>query len=356
MKKALIIMLIAAFFLIALPSCNVNINRTDNDNTDAAEETDTQTPEEFPRDGQPIVYTVSDEGILTVSMQNDSGDPDAIWYYTEAPGPGDTGAVQILSADNTGGKFTSEFAGTSDGSASLTFILSRDDELYETGVLDVTVSGGVITEAKASPVTVISAYASPEPPASEPAPETAPDTAPENEAPRTPSLLPAYYYSGSDEHLGVICAYLTATYAPNYAGDIQIPAPVIYKTDDSDPSYLKVWGRFLIDSYNLNGHALDISGGGEVLGMFTLRKTGAGFEVESFEAVSDGYDKSTDIRRICEGDESLVNRFYKSHASDSTAARVDYVSAYVSANSLEIDRYRDMDGTEHMLWGVPVLE
>ncbi|MBQ3379389.1 MAG: hypothetical protein IJG50_05945 [Clostridia bacterium] len=354
MKKALIFTLLAAFFLITMPSCTVNINNTDNADetgTDSAAESEESFVKEI-NASDIMTYEISDDGVLTVSMKNDSGDPDSIWYYTATEGSEASNYIEITSAENSGTGFTSHFSGVSDGNVQLIFNLSRDDVLYKVASLDVTVSGGIITEAKNAAVTEFSTFTPPDISALTPD-----DSEFGNEtAPVSHSLLPPYFYSGSDEYLGVICAYMTMVYAPDYDGDVQIPAPVIYKMDDSDPEYLKVWGRFLIDSYVLNGHTLEINKSGEVLGLFTLHKTPNGFETASFDTVSDGYDKNNDIRRICEGDESLVNRFHKSHESDLTAARIDYVSAYVFVNSLAIDRYKDQSGEEHMLVGVPVIE
>ena len=238
----------------------------------------------------------------------------------------------------------------SDGSTQLGFNLSRDDILYKIATFDVTVSEGRVSAVENASVIEFSQFSLPVPEDIPPAVELNFEGSHDPDSP-----LPAYYYSGSDEYLGIICLYMTAMYAKDYDGNVKIPAPIIYKTDDSDPHYLRVWGRFLIDSYDLSGHTLAMRESGEKLGLFTLHKTGDSYEVISFDSVGGGADTSPDIRRICEGDESLVNRFYKGREADRTNARVDYVSAYVYANSLAIDRYVDLNGTEVMLVGVPVI-
>ena len=122
---------------------------------------------------------------------------------------------------------------------------------------------------------------------------------------RESAPLPPFVYSGEDEQLRAITAYMTQSGTEylvedgiNGSGTVAIPAPVIFKTKQVDETTAKVWGNFWVLNYKLDGTVLLCVSGGENPGVLTLEKTGDGWLVTDAEFAGDGDLYAEDIRRF----------------------------------------------------------
>ena len=160
--------------------------------------------------------------------------------------------------------------------------------------------------------------------------------------------LPAYTYSGDDPVEGAVAEYLAKRFSADEfrteAGAVDIPAPVIFKTEQPDDAHAKVYGGFWHLVYARRGNVLYCISGGEYAGAMSLEKDSEGWKVTDFEEAGDGEDYYPDILRICGGDEKLAGKI----ASSANAAedpllsvRRRFVRDYVEANGLNFTAYQD---------------
>jgi len=164
--------------------------------------------------------------------------------------------------------------------------------------------------------------------------------------------LPDYEYKGNVPLLKAICSYMTRdkTQGDYPEGNPWIPAPVILKVDDSDPSDIRVWGNFWGLRYTRDGKTLIELGGGEAPGLMHLSQTSPSeYEVTEFETVGDGTLYYEDLKKLCEGveedeQESLLDLFMASNGANEDPARYTiktFLEQYVEWNGLEIENYQE---------------
>ncbi len=163
--------------------------------------------------------------------------------------------------------------------------------------------------------------------------------------------LPPYVYSGNDRAEKAIIDYFdNNNYLMKPEGSVWIPAFCIFRADAVDPNGeeakkgdVKIYGNFWSFVYSKQGDTLFCESGGEYPGVIYLwYKGGNDYEVTLFDAVGDGSQYAEDIKRICNGDESLEKQF--SNAADGGSADVKNkrtwsVYKYVKDNALDDIRY-----------------
>lgn len=158
--------------------------------------------------------------------------------------------------------------------------------------------------------------------------------------------LQVFTYNGDDPIMRAICNYMVASdYQSNQShGTVQIPAPVILKIDDSDPSDIKVWGNFWSYSYVLEGTRLMTESGGEWPGLMHIAKNGDRYVVTEFDRVGDGSNYTKDMRRISKGHIGLYQKFLNVSTGDSKEVikiREQMIRSYVNYYDLNVDSYQD---------------
>ncbi len=124
------------------------------------------------------------------------------------------------------------------------------------------------------------------------------------------------------------------------AGMVMIPAPVIFRVEDTEDGLKKVYGNFWTYVYLKHGNVLENTAGGECPGVLYLKENNGEYEVDHFDAVGDGADYSKDIERICEGDKELEKAYYD-FVEQEKAIRADSVREYVEETGIDVVSYKD---------------
>ena len=156
--------------------------------------------------------------------------------------------------------------------------------------------------------------------------------------------LPAYTYTGSDKIMKAITEYCLKEGADYTLADVFIPAPVIFKTDESDSNDIKVTGIFWVLGYDIYADTLYGCSGTELAGIIHLKQNGSDYEVVSADFARDGADYDADIQEYCNGDQELLDKFANSQ-EDFEASRKAEIKSYVDTNGLNITKYQDFGWT-----------
>ena len=168
------------------------------------------------------------------------------------------------------------------------------------------------------------------------------------EAAGTAGELPAYSYTGEDPIEGAIAnkaaedeyreMYLTEP------GCVNIPCVTVFKTEMTDDTHAKAYGKFWTLNYIKEGKTLVCISGGEHAGIMTLEKVNNEWRVTAMEEAGDGDDYTADITRFAAGDKKLEEQFLSGSDLGTEAnqsIRTRFVKEYVEANSLNITAYQD---------------
>lgn len=123
--------------------------------------------------------------------------------------------------------------------------------------------------------------------------------------------------------------------------DLSQPVVTIVKVDDSDPDDIKCYGSFWILNYDLKGKLLELVSGGSYPGCMHMKKGADGsIEVTSFDIVEDGENGQESLEKICGGDKELAAQVTKALELNEDV-RKEGLKAYVKANKLDIEGYKD---------------
>lgn len=161
------------------------------------------------------------------------------------------------------------------------------------------------------------------------------------------SGLPAYVYCGESLLESGVCEFIRDTWDSSLNpgdGGILVPAPVILKTEETNPDDVRVWGNFLTFGYTLSGSTLTETCHGGGRGLLHLRQDGDGYAVVSFD---DGTEDAA-LKTLCEGESGLYDRFsgtdQDTKDSDLRRERIRYLQDYVNSYGLSIDSYKNAAG------------
>lgn len=189
------------------------------------------------------------------------------------------------------------------------------------------------------------------------------------------TALPPYVYPGTDRAEKAIIDYFeNNNYLMKPEGSVWIPAFCIFKAEAVAPNGaeakkgdVKIYGNFWSFVYSKQGDTLFCESGGEYPGVIYLwYKGGNDYEVTLFDAVGDGSQYTEDIKRLCNGDESLEKQYF--NAADGGSADVKNkrtwsVYKYVKDNALDDIRYYQDYGWDPVdftmevnSWGNVILE
>lgn len=155
------------------------------------------------------------------------------------------------------------------------------------------------------------------------------------------SALPRYEYPGPEQFYSEVYRYIIDEFAGNYEpADVSIPSPVIVKEDELANGDIDLYGDFWLYNYNLNGDTLECVSGGSYPGCMHIIKGESGYEVKSFDLVSDGSDYEPSAKKIFK---AYYNDLIKAQADEETKQkdRAQIIANYVAANSLDIRQYKD---------------
>ncbi len=170
-----------------------------------------------------------------------------------------------------------------------------------------------------------------------------PKELPESHAgqPRERVELPAYAYPDPSAKEAVIYQYLIEKYSEELDADehdVTIPYAVIISEDEGDPEDVVVLLDGWVMCYNLEGETLEMMSGAGVSGAAHLKKTEDGYELISFDDVSDGSSYDESAKRIF-GDS--YDDFLKIDEKTREEVRKQVLKDYVRGNGLEITGYRN---------------
>lgn len=162
---------------------------------------------------------------------------------------------------------------------------------------------------------------------------------------QNPDMVP-FTYNGEDPIMRAICNYMIAAdYSTNTVhGDIQVPAPIILKVDDSDSSDIKVWGNFWSHTYKVEGQTLVSNGGGEWPCLMHLAKHEDQYIITRIDRVGDGSYYTDDLKEICKGQPGLYEQFKNTTGTDRTERekiRQEFLRSYISYYAMDINSYQD---------------
>ncbi len=156
--------------------------------------------------------------------------------------------------------------------------------------------------------------------------------------------LPEYKYNGDDKYISAITEYCLKETAGTMENDVFIPAPVIFKTDESDSNDIKITGVFWVMGYDIYDNILYGGASTQMPGILHLKQKGSSYEVVSAEIARDGADYDTDIKKFCNGDTELEDKF-TNNLDYLEEARKAEVKSYVDTNGLNIIGYQDFGWT-----------
>ncbi len=159
--------------------------------------------------------------------------------------------------------------------------------------------------------------------------------------------LPLYTSDESGTIEEAITFYLWDQYhfdQPQQEGGVNIPAYMIFKVEQTEDDYTKVYGDFNVYEYQLKDQILECTSGGEYPGVFYLRQNENGYEAESFDQFGDGSEYTKSLDRICGEDQELRDQYLKAGDAQNEEAvkqRKAFINQYVKDNNLDVTAYQD---------------
>lgn len=171
---------------------------------------------------------------------------------------------------------------------------------------------------------------------------------PDAETAADPDTLPPFTYTGDDEVLATICAYMKASEeAQSYYGSgedsVYIPAPLIlgikHKGDD-----LIVFCNLWSYNYYRNGNTLECESGGESPARLRLHPDAdalGGYQVIEDLRTGDGSEYEKGIKAFCKGYPGMKRKYFGDNTSKREEIRTELIYMYVKDNGLDIKYYKD---------------
>lgn len=168
-----------------------------------------------------------------------------------------------------------------------------------------------------------------------------------NDQAQNTNSLPEFSYSGDDQIMATLCAYLhESDVESSYShedGSVYIPAPIIYGTAASGEDtyvFCNLWSYW----YYRNGNTLECESGGEAPARLLLHPDAAaatGYTVIEDLRAGDGSYYESDIRDFCKGFPGMADRYFHSEEADEDDIRTTLIRMYVQDNHLDIKYYKD---------------
>ena len=154
-----------------------------------------------------------------------------------------------------------------------------------------------------------------------------------------------FTYTGDNEYLKVICDEMVNRAKDFYASEeeniVNVPAPLVVKTDDSDKNDIKVWGDFWSYGYAPDGSIFVMKNGGSYPGCYHLKEEDGNVSFVRFDVAEDGARNWDSLVEICEGDENLAKEIYAIPDKDNDKTRAEFIKMYARDNGLNISGYKD---------------
>ena len=152
--------------------------------------------------------------------------------------------------------------------------------------------------------------------------------------------LPVYQYAGYDAVKAALTEYVMSEFTPlEDDPDVTIPVVNVIAMDYSKDGETLVWGSFSVYNYELRGDTLVSISGGEYPGFARLKRTGDGYEVDSFEVIGEKTKNTAAVKKALgkhyntfkkiEGDVALREKI-----------RAKTIADYVHSHDLAITKYQ----------------
>lgn len=152
--------------------------------------------------------------------------------------------------------------------------------------------------------------------------------------------LPVYQYAGHDAVKAALTEYVMSEFTPlEDDPDVTIPVVNVIAMDYSKDGETLVWGSFSVYNYELRGDTLVSISGGEYPGFARLKRTGDGYEVDSFEVIGEKTKNTAAVKKALgkhyntfkkiEGDVALREKI-----------RAKTIADYVHSHDLAITKYQ----------------
>lgn len=152
-----------------------------------------------------------------------------------------------------------------------------------------------------------------------------------------------FEYDGTDKYLKAITDEMVKVGNEYFGkqGAVEIPSPLIVKTDDSDKNDIKVYGDFTIYGYTMNGTIFDMKNGGSFPGCYHLKDEDGNVTFVKSEIAEDGSDNYSSLVKICGGDESLAKEIFAAKDKDKDETRVKFAKMYAKEHNLRLSGIKD---------------
>ncbi|MBO7608906.1 MAG: hypothetical protein J6S96_01720 [Muribaculaceae bacterium] len=142
-------------------------------------------------------------------------------------------------------------------------------------------------------------------------------------------------------YFSAIESYLVDEIGKNYAeGEHCVPYYGVMAVDETNANDILVWGDFWVFNYNQVGDTLKMVSGGNHPGLMHVRQTENGFEVTSFDRVTDGSDNVPSAKRIF-GDKYEAFQAFQSDDNKREQLRGEKLAEYVKKHNLSVTMYQD---------------
>jgi hypothetical protein len=153
-----------------------------------------------------------------------------------------------------------------------------------------------------------------------------------------------FVYTGDDDYLKAITDDLVVMSEDLFGdqGAVEIPTPLIIKTDDSDKNDIKVYGNFWIYGYQMYGTIFNTKNGSANPGCYHLKDENGKVTVINKEFAEDGSNNWSSLLKICGNDEELAKKVSGGLSGDENEKlRLDYAKMYAKANNLNFSGIKD---------------
>ena len=152
-----------------------------------------------------------------------------------------------------------------------------------------------------------------------------------------------FEYDGTDKYLKAITDEMVKVGDEHFGnqGAVEIPSPLIVKTDDSDKNDIKVYGDFTIYGYIMDGTIFDNKNGGSFPGCYHLKEENGNVTFVKKEIAEDGSNNYSSLVKICGNDENLAKEILAAKDKDQDKTRVEYAKMYAKKNNFRLSGIKD---------------
>ena len=152
-----------------------------------------------------------------------------------------------------------------------------------------------------------------------------------------------FEYDGTDKYLKAITDEMVKVGDEFFGkqGAVEIPSPLIVKTDESDKNDIKVYGDFTIYGYIMDGTIFDNKNGGSFPGCYHLKEENGNVAFVKKEIAEDGSNNYSSLVKICGNDENLAKEILAAKDKDQDKTRVEYAKMYAKKNNFRLSGIKD---------------